>query len=333
MIRIVFFGTPQFAVPSLESLIHDSGIEVLGVVTQPDKRRGRGKDLMPSAVKKIALEYDFPVWQPKNIKKHRETLEELRLLEADAFVVVAYGQLLSSEILNMPRYGCINGHASLLPAYRGAAPIQWSLFHGDRLTGMTTMLMNEGMDTGDILLTAETPIDITDHAMDLAIRLSLQCAFLLLDTLKGLAAGMITPRPQDDGQATHARLITKEDYGLDWNQSAIALHNQIRAFFPNCVTSHQGKPLKISETFPLVDPYLDELFEAWEKIKPALDSLPPKAGKPGEIVAIVKNLGPIVATGDGYLFLETVQPQGKRSQSGWDFCNGMHIQPGVVLGT
>ncbi|NEQ21603.1 MAG: methionyl-tRNA formyltransferase, partial [Microcoleus sp. SIO2G3] len=166
--RVVFFGTPQFAVPSLERLVNHPKFEVLGVVTQPDKRRGRGNQLTPSPVKAVALTHQLPVWQPKRVKKNAETLTQLSQTEADVFVVVAYGQILSQEILDMPKLGCINVHGSILPKYRGAAPIQWCLYHGETETGITTMLMDAGMDTGAMLLKAYTPIQLLDNAHQLA---------------------------------------------------------------------------------------------------------------------------------------------------------------------
>ena len=158
--QVIFFGTPQFAVPTLQKLLDHPRFNVIEVVTQPDKRRGRGKQLIPSAVKKIALNHNIPIWQPKRIKKDQDTLSQLKNSQADAFVVVAYGQILSLEILQMPKVGAINVHGSILPQYRGAAPIQWCLYNGDRQTGITTMLMDEGMDTGDMLLKAYTDINL-----------------------------------------------------------------------------------------------------------------------------------------------------------------------------
>lgn len=177
--RIVFFGTPQFAVPSLESLLGHPEFEVVAVVTQPDKRRGRGNQLTPSPVKTVALAHQIPVWQPQRVKKEVETLVQLKQSGADAFVVVAYGQILSQEILDMPRLGCINVHGSLLPKYRGAAPIQWCLYHGEVETGITTMLIDAGMDTGAMLLKAYTPIHLLDNAQDLAQKLAKLGANLL----------------------------------------------------------------------------------------------------------------------------------------------------------
>ncbi|WOB44076.1 methionyl-tRNA formyltransferase [Thermoleptolyngbya oregonensis NK1-22] len=326
--RLVFFGTPQFAVPSLERLLGQPGVEVVAVVTQPDKRRGRGSELVPSPVKAIALQHDLPIWQPARIKKDAETLENLRRTQADAFIVVAYGQILSPEILDMPRLGCINAHGSLLPKYRGAAPIQWSLYHGETETGITTMLMDAGMDTGPMLLKATTPIGWFDHAHDLATVLANQAADLLIDTLLGLDQGKVQPIPQDDAQATYAPLIQKQDYWLDWNRGAIALHNQVRGFYPNCLTHFRGQPLKVLSTVPLTTapdlPIPDSVQSLRVDWQPRLAS--PEA--PGTIVGLLKHHGVLVNTSDGLLLLLTVQPSGKRPQSGWDWANGTRLAIG-----
>ena len=329
--KIVFFGTPQFAVPTLQSLIENPDFDVVAVVTQPDKRRGRGSKTIPSPVKKIALEHNIQVWQPKRVKKSQETLNSLRETQADAFVVVAYGQILSSEILQMPKLGCINVHGSILPQYRGAAPIQWSIYNGDRKTGITTMLMDEGLDTGDMLLKAETEIDLLDNAIDIAIKLSSQGANLLIETLQKLAAGNITPIPQEDSQATYARLIDKSDYLIDWIKNSTAIHNQIRGFYPNCYTSFRGKQLKIKASIPLIPELLSNTTNQAQHLsitETQWSELLSKTGDCGEIVYIIKNLGAVVQTGEGKLLLTEVQLSGKRTQSGWDFVNGMRISVG-----
>ncbi|MBD1859291.1 MULTISPECIES: methionyl-tRNA formyltransferase [Leptolyngbya] len=319
--KIVFFGTPQFAVPTLEALLKSNSFEVAAVVTQPDKRRGRGNELSPSPIKAIALSHEIPVLQPKSIKKDVEGLEYLRSLNADAFVVVAYGQILSQEILDMPRLGCVNVHGSILPKYRGAAPIQWCLYHGEAETGITTMLMDAGMDTGAMLLIAKTAIAPFDSAHDLAVRLSTIGADLLMETL--LKFPEITPIPQDNEQATYAPLIKKPDYELDWSRSAIELHNQIRGFYPNCNTQFRGTGLKVMHTIPLEGEFLNEFEE--------LRALNLPTGTPGEVVEIVKNWGAVIQTGSGALLLKEVQLAGKRAQSGWDFANGMRITIGEAL--
>ena len=327
--KIVFFGTPQFAVPTLQSLIEHPKFEVAAVVTQPDKRRGRGSKTIPSAVKKVALEHDIPVWQPKRVKKSQETLAKLREAAADAFVVVAYGQILSQEILDMPRTGCINVHGSILPQYRGAAPIQWSLYNGDRETGITTMLMDQGLDTGDMLLKAYTKIDLLDNYLDIAIKLANQGAELLIETLLKLDSNSLTPTPQNDAESSYARLIDKADYIIDWSRDAIAIHNQIRAFYPSCVTSFRGQQLKVKSTIPLVKEYLDQLPAPLQEKWPELEQF---SGDSGSIVTNIKNFGTVVQTGSGLLLLSEIQLAGKKSQSGWDFVNGMRLSVGEKLG-
>jgi methionyl-tRNA formyltransferase len=249
--KTIFFGTPEFAVSTLEKLLSHPSFEVLAVVTQPDKRRERGNKLTPSPIKSLALTYNLPIWQPSRIKKDEETLTKLRESGADAFVVVAYGQILSQEILNMPKLGCINVHGSILPYYRGAAPIQWCLYNGEKETGITTMLMDAGMDTGAMLKKVTTSIDLLDNAHTLASRLATLGADLLVDTLISLENNQIEPVTQDNEKATYAPLIKKEDYKIDWTKSAEALHNQIRGFYPNCTTSFRDQPLKITVTIPV----------------------------------------------------------------------------------
>ncbi|RZM78931.1 methionyl-tRNA formyltransferase [Leptolyngbya iicbica] len=329
--RIVFFGTPQFAVPSLEALIAQPEFDVAAVVTQPDKRRGRGKQVMPSPVKQIATDANLPVWQPKRIKKDAATLDHLAALNADAFVVVAYGQILSTQILTMPRLGCVNAHGSLLPKYRGAAPIQWCLYHGETETGIDTMLMDAGMDTGPVLLEGKRPIGLLDNALDLAKDLAAISAELLPATLQQLDAGSLTPKPQNDDAATYAPLIQKADYQLDWTKSAIALHNQIRGFYPNCMTTFRDKEMKLEATVPLGDNYWPQLPEDYQGLQSHLPSTASDS-EPGTVVAIAKNRGPIIQTGDGWLLLQTVKPSGKKAQSGWDFANGNRLEIGERLG-
>jgi methionyl-tRNA formyltransferase len=329
--KVIFFGTPQFAVPSLERLLNNPEFEVVGVVTQPDKRRGRGNQLTPSPVKTVASAHQLTVWQPKRVKKSTETLTQLRESGADVFVVVAYGQILSQEILDMPKLGCINVHGSILPKYRGAAPIQWCLYQGETETGITTMLMDAGMDTGAMLLKAYTPIQLLDNAHQLAQTLADLGANLVVETLPKLERQEIQPIPQDNSQATYAPLIQKQDYGLDWSRSAIELHNQVRGFFPNCVASFRDKSLKIIATAPLIEPYFSQLPPELNVLEQVTASLSEKPGRPGEVMSIMKGTGPIIQTGEGLLLLREVQLAGKRAQSGWDFANGMRLAEGEVL--
>ncbi|MBE9125186.1 MULTISPECIES: methionyl-tRNA formyltransferase [unclassified Coleofasciculus] len=329
--NVIFFGTPQFALPTLERLLNHPEFNVLGVVTQPDKRRGRGKELSPSPVKAAALAHQLPVWQPKRVKKHTETLTQLRQAGADAFVVVAYGQILSPEILDMPALGCVNVHGSILPKYRGAAPIQWCLYHGETETGITTMLMDAGMDTGPMLLKSYTPIRLWDNAPQLAQILADVGADLLVETLLKLKRQEIKPIPQEDAQATYAPLIQKSDYCLDWSRPAIDLHNQVRGFLPNCVALFRDKPLKILATAPLGEAYFSELPSTLQTLERDWFSLSEKSGCPGEVISLAKGTGPIIQTGNGLLLLQEVQLAGKRAQSGWDFANGMRLAVGDVL--
>jgi len=332
LMKLVFFGTPQFAVPSLERLLAEPGFDVVAVVTQPDKRRGRGKELSPSPVKAIAQTHALPIWQPKRVKRDAETLDALRAVQADTFVVVAYGQILSQEILDMPRLGCVNAHGSLLPEYRGAAPIQWSLVHGKTETGITTMLMDAGMDTGPMLLKGYVPIGLFDTATDVAETLAVQAGELLVQTLHGLADGTLVAEPQANELASYAPLIQKPDYGLVWDKGAIALHNQIRGFYPNCVATFRDSSIKILKTAPLgiVD---DQLPAALQALAPEWLPLLDAGQDAGAIAATLKGWGPVVKTGEGLLLLQEIQLPGKKAQNGWDFVNGSRLELGERFGT
>ncbi|AFZ08659.1 methionyl-tRNA formyltransferase [Oscillatoria nigro-viridis PCC 7112] len=331
--KIVFFGTPDFAVPTLSSLLSHPEFEVVGVVTQPDKRRGRGNQLMPSPVKDVALNHSLPVWQPRRIKKDAETLAKLREAEADVFVVVAYGQILSQEILDIPSLACVNVHGSILPKYRGAAPIQRCLFDGEKTTGITTMLMDAGMDTGAMLLKAFAGISLLDNADSLADRLAEIGADLLVETLVKLRDDQIEAVVQDDAEATYAPMIKSADCVLDWSKSAIDLHNQVRGFFPDCTTTFRGNSLKVIATVPVGPEYWLQLppdLRVLEREWPVLDQL---SGENGAVVKVVKGLGAIVQTGDGLLLLREVQLAGKKVQSGVDFANGTRLAVGEIFGS
>jgi methionyl-tRNA formyltransferase len=327
MIRLIFWGTPQFAVPSLERFLSHPELRVMGVVTQPDKRRGRGNQLIPSPVKQAALRHNLTVWQPTQVKKDAQILAELRSQQADAFVVVAYGQILSSEILAMPRLGCINAHGSLLPQYRGAAPIQWSLYHGDRKTGVTTMLMDAGMDTGPMLLTQSISVGLLENTAEIADRLAKISAGLLVDTLLKLDQKAIEPEPQDNAAASHARLIEKSDFLIDWTKPAISLHNQIRAFLPS-TAQFRGQALKILSTVPLDVRGCDLLPPELQALSAEVAGLDFSTATCGSVIHIAKHYGPVVKTGEGLLLLQSVQLSGKRQQNGWDFANGLRVTEG-----
>ncbi|MFN5766151.1 MAG: methionyl-tRNA formyltransferase, partial [Pseudanabaena sp.] len=274
-------------------------------------RRGRGNQVSPPPVKAaaIAKNPDLKIWQPDRLKKDKTVLAELKSLEADVFVVVAYGQILCQKILNMPNYGCINVHGSLLPKYRGAAPIQWAIANGESITGITTMQMDAGIDTGAMLLKAELEILPEENTDILSRKLANLGADLLVDTLRQLTT--ITPEPQDDALSCYSPMIGREDWELDWNQEAIAVHNRIRAFYPNCYTDFRGQRLKITQTEVLSEGI-------------SLDNV-------GKVTEIRKGKGFVVQTGKGLLLIKEVQPAGKKLQSGWDFVNGMRIVIGESL--
>jgi methionyl-tRNA formyltransferase len=339
--KIIFFGTPDFAVPTLQQLLNTSSIEVLGVVTQPDRRRGRGSQLSPSPIKTLALEHQLPVWQPEKIKKDAVAIEQLKVLNADVFVVIAYGQILSQEILDLPKLGCINVHGSLLPKYRGAAPIQWCLYNGEKVTGITTMMMDAGMDTGAMLLKKSIEISLETNAPELAIDLANLGAELLLETLANLST--ITPIPQDTEAATYAPLIKKENYLLDWQRKAIDLHNQIRGFAPHCYTTYQGQPLKITASLPLDPEYFPHLSLESQSLHRLLSGVEGQNvqqlltsntsdAPPGTAIALPKNRGIVIQTGSGLLLVTKVQPPGKGIQAAGDFANGNRLQVGIKLG-
>jgi methionyl-tRNA formyltransferase len=315
--KLVFFGTPQFAVPTLQAVLSLPEIQVVGVVTQPDRKRGRGGNLVASPIKLLAIEHQIPLQQPARIKKATESIEWLRSLDADVFVVVAYGQILSQEILDIPKQGCINVHGSLLPAYRGAAPIQRCLQDGATETGITTMQMDIGMDTGAMLLKTVVVVPPLMNAGELGNILSVAGAELLVKTL----CERPMPIPQDDALATYAAPILKDEWQLNWQTGAIDLHNQVRGFYPDCFVRFGDRSVGILATVPLAAPYwLGDLPEISEN-----------AAVPGEIVKIIKGKGAVVKTGDGYLLLSQVQPAGKKPQSGADFVNGGRLSIGVVL--
>jgi methionyl-tRNA formyltransferase len=330
--KVVFWGTPAFAVPTLTALLAHPGVQVQAVVSQPDRRRGRGSQLIPSPVKKVALEHNLPVWQPERVKRCPETLQNLRDCQADFFVVVAYGQLLSAEILAMPRRGCINVHGSLLPKYRGAAPLQWAIANGEKTTGITTMMMDLGMDTGAMLLKAETAIGIFDNLQTLGDRLALMGADLLIQTLEQIQENALTPVSQNEADATYAPLLNKGDFQIHWQRSAAEIHHQIRGFYPLCHTSWRGQTLKITETIPLGEAYFDYLPDHYQPLIKAYQTCQLFTGQAGEIGALLKNWGPVIHTGQDHLLLKTLQPPGKRPQSGWDFVNGNHLKVGETLG-
>ena len=304
---IVFMGTPDFAGPSLQALI-DAGHEVCAVYTQPDKPQGRKQILTAPPVKELALQYHIPVYQPATLKNEEEQ-EKLRALAPEVIIVVAYGKLLPKAVLDIPPRGCINVHGSLLPRWRGAAPIQWSVIAGDQKAGVTTMQMAEGLDTGDMLLTYETEIGARETAGELFDRLAQAGAALLVETLEKLDS--ITPRPQDDSQSCYAHMLDKQMAVIDWTKSAHEIDCLIRGLspWPIALTTLAGPRLKIYDAEPVSG-----------------------TGKPGEVLESDPKKGLTVACGEGALALHEVQLVGGKRMKSADFLRGHAIDKGTMLG-
>lgn len=304
--RIIFFGTPEFAVPSLKALLK-SDDEIVAVVTQTDKGAGRGRKIHYSPIKEVAMKSGIKILQPENLKD-RDFIDEFSSLRPDMIIVVAYGRILPPQILNMVPFGCINVHASLLPKYRGAAPIQWAIINGEKETGITTMFMDEGIDTGDILLQEKVIISDEDNSETLSEKLSHLGASLLLKTILGLKEGSIKPVPQE-GVATYAPPLKKEDGKINWSKSAEEIFNLIRGLYP----------------WPCAYCYLND-----ERIKliraKALDG----SGFPGRIERAKKG-ELVIGTGRGLISLEELQPEGKRRMSVESFLHGRKLKEGIYI--
>jgi methionyl-tRNA formyltransferase len=307
---LVFCGTPQFAVPTLDRLV-EAGFRLRLVLTQPDRPSGRGLGVTPPPVKQRATELGLPLLQPDKIKNNLELRAALESLAPDAIVVVGYGRIIPPWMIAIPRFGNLNLHASLLPKYRGAAPVQWAIASGETVTGVTTMRIDPGLDTGDILLQREVPIAPEDTALTLAPRLAALGAALMVETLRGLLAGSIQPVPQDHSRATLAPLLKKEDGRIDFQRTAVESWNRLRGFqpWPGAYTGFRGKHLQIHAARPLERP-------------PGL--------RPGELAAHADGL--LVGCGqDSGLELLEVQIEGKKRMSGRDFLHGYRPQPGESL--
>lgn len=310
-IRIVFMGTPAFAVPTLERLIEGEAFDVVGVLTQPDRPAGRGRRPKPSPVRLVAEAHAIQVWTPERLRGNLEILDTLRKLAPDVIVVAAYGLILPPDVLEIPPHGCLNVHASLLPRYRGAAPVAAAILNGDRETGVTIMLMDEQMDHGPILAQRRTPIRPDDTQATLTQRLAHLGAELLVEVLPRWVAGAIEARPQDHAQATYAPMLKKEDGRIDWRTSAVHIERMIRAYdpWPGAWTTFRGQVFKIVRGRAL-DLTTDAV--------------------PGQVLETAHGLA--VATGEGVLLLETVQPAGKRAMPAADFARGHRDFIGTVLG-
>jgi methionyl-tRNA formyltransferase len=315
--KVIFMGTPDFSVPTLEALIH-SDHDVIAVVTQPDKPKGRGKEIQMPPVKETALKYGIPVLQPARAREE-SFIQQIRDLNPDVCVVIAFGQILTKEFLDIPRYGCVNIHASLLPKYRGASPIQWSVINGDSETGITTMLMNEGMDTGDMLEKLTVTLDPKETGGSLFDRLSMMGGDLILSTLAKLEAGTIIRTPQDHSQATYVKKIPKTLGDINWTQPAAQIERLIRGLnpWPSAYTHLNGKMLKLWEADVFSDPS---------------DTQSPASDSPCGTVLSADATGLQIQTGDGILNVTSLQLEGKKRMDIASFLRGCSIPVGTKLG-
>ncbi|WP_297435086.1 methionyl-tRNA formyltransferase [uncultured Clostridium sp.] len=307
--NIVFMGTPDFAVPSLKALIDEFGVKA--VYTQPDRPKGRGKKLSITPVKELALEHNIEVFQPESLRKEPEAVAKLKEMKPDFIIVVAFGQILPKEVLEIPKYACINLHGSLLPKYRGAAPIQWSVINGEKFAGNTTMLMDVGLDTGDMLLTNKVEITRFMTASDLYEELKGSGAGLLVETINKMIKNEITPIKQNDDESTYASMLNKEMAKIDWSKSAQEIHNHIRGLnsWPMATTSLGDKVIKIHES-----DYIEENSDA----------------AAGTIIEASK-IGIQVATGNGILIIKKLQMPNAKPLKVQDFLNGNTIELNTKL--
>jgi methionyl-tRNA formyltransferase len=306
--RIIFMGTPEFACPTLGTLI-ERGEQVVAVVTQPDRPKGRGQQTLPPPVKLLAEQHGIPVFQPVKVR-HPDAIEEIRSLEPDLIVVVAFGQILPKALLEIPKYGCINVHASLLPRYRGAAPLNWCIINGESETGVTTMMMDVGLDTGDMLLKKSTPIDPDEDTRSLHDRMSQVGAELLAETLDQLAAGGLVAEKQDDALTCYAPMLKKEDGQIDWSKDAASIKNLVRGMTP----------------WPGAFSYLDEKLLKVYRVQAASGS-----GNPGEVLTAGRD-GIEVACGEGSIIIHELQLEGKKRLAAAEFLAGCKLEPGAALG-
>ena len=309
--KVIFMGTPEFSVGTLEALI-EAGHEVALAVTQPDKPKGRGGKMQYTPVKEAALKHGIPVFQPKKVREP-ECVEELKQYNADIIVVIAFGQILPKEILEMTPFGCVNVHASLLPKYRGAAPIQWAVIDGEEVSGVTTMQMDEGLDTGDMLLKTEIRLDEKETGGSLHDKLAAAGAELCVRTLKGLEEKTVVPKPQGESPTAYARMLDKKLGNIDWSRDAESIERLVRGLnpWPSAYTNWDGKVMKIWEA---------------RAEKRAAEA----GGVPGTVISVEKD-GFCVETGDGVLKVLALQIPGKKRMEADAFLWGYEIAPGTVL--
>ncbi|KGJ50331.1 methionyl-tRNA formyltransferase [Paraclostridium bifermentans] len=309
--KIVFMGTPEFAVPCLQKII-DEGHEVVAVVTQPDKPKGRGKKLAMPPVKELALKYDIPVYQP--LKAREESfVDTLKEMNPELIVVVAFGQILPKSILDIPKYGCVNVHASLLPRYRGAAPLNWVIINGEEKTGVTTMYMDEGLDTGDMILKSEIPLDDEITAGELHDKMMIDGAKVLKETIDLIEKGEAPREKQSNEDTCYSPIMNKSLGNIDWNKSAIDIHNLVRGInpWPSAYTTYEGQTMKIWKT-KVIDKNSDK--------------------DPGTIISVDKE-GINVSTSEGIVQIKEIQMAGKKRMEVPEYIKGNNINTDIILGS
>lgn len=309
--KIVFMGTPEFAVPCLQKII-DEGHEVVAVVTQPDKPKGRGKKLAMPPVKELALKYDIPVYQP--LKAREESfVDTLKEMNPELIVVVAFGQILPKSILDIPKYGCVNVHASLLPRYRGAAPLNWVIINGEEKTGVTTMYMDEGLDTGDMILKSEIPLDDEITAGELHDKMRIDGAKVLKETIDLIEKGEAPREKQSNENTCYSPIMNKSLGNIDWNKSAIDIHNLVRGInpWPSAYTTYEGQTMKIWKT-KVIDKNSDK--------------------DPGTIISVDKE-GINVSTSEGIVQIKEIQMAGKKRMEVPEYIKGNNINTDIILGS
>lgn len=307
--KVVFMGTPEFSVAALKALINNH--DVKAVISQPDKPKGRGKKLVPTPVKQTALDNNIPVFQPEKIKD-AEFIEKLKNIDADIFVVAAYGQILPESILNMPKYGCINIHASLLPKYRGAAPIQRCIIEGEKITGITIMYMEKGLDTGDMIIKKEVEIEDTDTYGTLHDKMADSGAELIIEALKLIESGQAKPQKQNDDLSTYAHMIKKETGHIDWNKTSVEILNLIRGL----------NPAPCAYTY-----YNNDVFKIWSA---EIFDTDIQAAE-GEIIIADSKKGIAVKTADSAVLIKEIQAKGGKKMFSADYLRGHSIDIGVIL--
>ena len=314
--KILYWGTPEYAVPTLLAL-HAAGHEIVGVVTQPDRRRGRGKQLMPSAIKVSAQSLGLAVFTPERIKTDVGCQKELADLKVDVSVVVAFGQILPKSVLEQPPLGCWNGHGSLLPRWRGAGPIQWALLEGDSETGVGIMAMEEGLDTGPVLLEQRLPISLDQNSHDLGEKLSQLTATLMVEAVDLILKAGVGTEPERlerlnvryQGQAmSYARMLKKEDFQINWGDPALRTHRRVMGLYPSAMTGWRNKRLKVLETEPLIERLGDEISE---DARALLGRWPTGEDHPGTVLGCINNVGIVVSTSGCPILIREAQLEGK----------------------